>query len=112
MSAIQTDFDRLALLDAEGWTHNNHYHNFLLRHVRHDCQNALEIGCGTGAFARRLAARAQHVVALDLSPEMIRAARSRSTSFRNIEFHVADAISWDFPAAHFDCTTAIATLHQ
>jgi len=112
MSAIQTDFDRLALLDAEGWTHNNHYHNFLLRHVRHDCQNAREIGCGTGEFGRRLAARAQHVVALDLSPEMIRVARSRSTSFRNIEFHVADAISWDFPAAHFDCTTAIATLHQ
>src|SRR5439155_20759177 len=74
MSVIQADFDRLALLDAEGWTHNNHYHNFLLPHIRHDCQNALEVGCGTGAFARLLAARARHVVALDLSPEMIRVA--------------------------------------
>ena len=112
MSAIQADFDRLALLDAEGWTQNNHYHHFLLRHVRHGCQNALEVGCGTGAFARRLAEQAQHVVAIDLSPEMIRVARSRSASFRNLEFQVADAISWDFPAAHFDCIATIATLHH
>jgi len=112
MSVIQADFDRLALLDAEGWTHNNHYHNFLLPHIRHDCQNALEVGCGTGAFARLLAARARHVVALDLSPEMIRVARSRSAEFSNLEFQVADAASWDFPAAHFDCIAAIATLHH
>ena len=112
MSAIQTDFDRLALLDAEGWTHNNHYHNFLLRHVPPGCQNALEVGCGTGAFARRLAERAQRVVSLDLSPEMIRVARSRSAGCPNIEFHVADAISWDSPAAHFDCIATIATLHH
>ena len=65
MSVIQTDFDRLAALDAEGWTQNNHYHNFLLRHIRNGCQNALEVGCGTGAFARRLVERARHVVALD-----------------------------------------------
>jgi ubiquinone/menaquinone biosynthesis C-methylase UbiE len=112
MSTIQTDFDRLAALDAEGWTQNNHYHNFLLRHIRSGCQNALEIGCGTGAFARRLAESAEHVVALDLSPEMIRVARSRCASFRNIGFHVADAITWDFPAAHFDCIATIATLHH
>jgi len=112
MSVIQADFDRLALLDAEGWTHNNHYHNFLLPHIRHDCQNALEVGCGAGAFARLLAARARHVVALDLSPEMIRVARSRSAEFSNLEFQVADAASWDFPAAHFDCIAAIATLHH
>jgi ubiquinone/menaquinone biosynthesis C-methylase UbiE len=112
MSVIQADFDRLALLDAEGWTQNNHYHNLLLRHIRNDCRNALEVGCGTGAFARRLAGRARHVVALDLSPEMIRVARSRSTASPNLEFQVADATSWDFPAAHFDCIATIATLHH
>jgi len=112
MSVIQADFDRLALLDAAGWTQNNHYHNFLLRHIRDDCQNALEVGCGTGAFARRLAKRVRHVVALDLSPEMIRVARSRSWDSPNLEFHVADATSWAFPAAHFDYIATIATLHH
>jgi ubiquinone/menaquinone biosynthesis C-methylase UbiE len=112
MSVIQADFDRLALLDAKGWTQNNHYHNFLLPHLPNDCQNALEVGCGTGAFARRLAERTRHVVALDLSPEMIRVARLRSAEFSNLEFQVADAMSWDFPAAHFDCIATIATLHH
>jgi SAM-dependent methyltransferase len=112
MSVIQADFDRLALLDSKGWTQNNHHHKFLLQHVPDDCQNALEVGCGTGAFARRLAERARHVVALDLSPEMIRVARSRSAEFPNLEFHVADAMSWDLPTAHFDCIATIATLHH
>jgi len=112
MSVIQADFDRLALLDAEGWTQNNHYHKFLLRHIPNGSESALEVGCGTGAFARRLAERARHVTALDLSPEMIRVARSRSAECANIEFCVADAMSRDLPAAHFDCIATIATLHH
>ena len=112
MSAIQQDFDRLALLDSEGWTHNNHYHGFLLSQVPDNCERALEIGCGTGAFARLLAARAEQVIALDLSPEMIRVARSRSQQIPNIEFHLADAMLWEFPDRYFDCITTIATLHH
>ena len=113
MSAIQTDFDRIALLSADdGWTQNNHYHNFLLRHVPAKCESALEIGCGTGAFSRRLAQHAQKVLALDLSPEMIRIARQNSTQFSNIEFQVADVIVWNFPGETFDCIASLATLHH
>ena len=112
MSSVEADFDRLALLDDEGWTSNNHYHNSLLKHVPADCENALEIGCGTGAFARLLAKRCKRVVALDLSPEMIRVARSRSTQFKNLEFQLADAVQWDFPPSHFDFVCSIATLHH
>ena len=112
MSHLEADFDRLALLDEDGWTSNNHYHNFLLRNVPENCVDALEIGCGTGAFSRRFAEVSKHVVALDLSPEMIRVARSRSEEFPNIDFQLADAMSWDFPAAHFDCIGTIATLHH
>ena len=50
MSSVEADFDRLAQLDDEGWTANNQYHDFLLKHVPYNCENALEIGCGTGAF--------------------------------------------------------------
>lgn len=112
MSSIEADFDRLALLDDEGWTANNHYHKFLLQHVPHNCENALEIGCGTGAFARLLAKRSRRVVALDLSPEMIRVARARSSQFDNLEFHLADAMTWDFPQSQFDFICSIATLHH
>jgi ubiquinone/menaquinone biosynthesis C-methylase UbiE len=112
MSSIEANFDRLALLDDEGWTANNHYHNSLLKHVPRNCENALEIGCGTGAFARQLAKRCKQVIALDFSAEMIRVARSRSTQFDNLEFQLADAMIWDFPQSHFDFVCSIATLHH
>ena len=112
MSSVEADFDRLALLDDEGWTSNNHYHDLLLNHVPRNCENALEIGCGTGAFARELARRCGRVVALDLSAEMIRVARSRATEFDNLEFQLADAMTWNFPRSHFDFICSIATLHH
>ena len=112
MSSVKADFDRLARLDDEGWTTNNHYHDFLLEHVPQNCGNALEIGCGTGAFARLLAERCKRVIALDLSPEMIRVARSRSSQFANLEFQLADAMTWEFPESQFDFICSIATLHH
>lgn len=112
MSSIEADFDRLALLDEEGWTANNHYHDLLLKHVPANCENALEIGCGTGTFARLLAERSKHVIGLDLSSEMIRVARSRSTGFGNLEFELADAMTRDFLHSHFDFICSIATLHH
>ena len=110
--SIEADFDRLAQLDEEGWTANNHYHNLLLQYLPANCEIALEIGCGTGAFARRLAEKCKHVIALDLSSEMIRVARSRSTRFADLEFQLADATTWDFPKSHFDFVCSIATLHH
>ena len=112
MSSVEADFDRLALLDDEGWTANNQYHSSLLKAVPESCQNALEIGCGTGAFARVLAKRCRRVIALDLSAEMIRVARSRSSQFENLEFQLADVMTWSFPNSHFDFICSIATLHH
>ena len=112
MSSVEADFDRLALLDEEGWTSNNHYHTSLLKHVPSNCENALEIGCGTGAFARDLARVCKRVTALDVSSEMIRIARARSSQFGNLEFQLADAMTWNFPRSHFDFVCSIATLHH
>jgi 2-polyprenyl-3-methyl-5-hydroxy-6-metoxy-1,4-benzoquinol methylase len=112
MSAIEKDFDRLALLDDGGWTHNNHYHHFLLQHVPEPCLNALEVGCGTGAFSRQLGTRSQHVLAIDLSSEMVRVARDRSPQSANIEFRIADVMATELPQSHFDCIATIATLHH
>lgn len=112
MSTIQADFDRIALLDDDEWNHNNHYHDFLLNHVPSHCREALEIGCGTGSFSRLLASRSDRVLALDLSPQMIRIARGRSGRFHNIDFQVADITSYELPAERFDCIATVATLHH
>jgi len=112
MPKIRADFDRIALLSRNGWNHNSHYHDFLLRQLPPHCANALEIGCGTGAFSRLLAKRSDRVLALDLSPQMIRIAKERSEQCSNIDFQVTDAMTWEFPAEQFDCVASIATLHH
>lgn len=112
MHSVEADFDRLALLDEEGWTSNNPYHGFLLKQVPRGCKDALEVGCGTGAFARRLAECCTQVIGIDLSAEMIRVARQRSRDFKNVGFEMVDAMTWEFPQAHFDLICSIATLHH
>jgi SAM-dependent methyltransferase len=112
VSVIEKDFDRLALLDRDGWTANNQYHQLLQSKIPAPCHYALEVGCGTGAFSRRLARHADHVLALDLSAEMIRAARARSTHIPNLDFEVGDVMARDLPLDHFDCIVTIATLHH
>ncbi|HEY9282415.1 MAG TPA: class I SAM-dependent methyltransferase [Pyrinomonadaceae bacterium] len=110
--SIRSDFDRIASLPGDDWNHNAHYHGYLLGHLPERCHRVLEIGCGTGDFSRLLARRAESVLAVDLSPRMIRAARERSEAYPNIEFVAADAMSHQLPAGHFDCVATLTTLHH
>ena len=52
------------------------------------------------------------MLALDVSPQMMRLARERSRQYAHSEFHVADAVLWEFPVDHFECIVSIATLHH
>jgi 2-polyprenyl-3-methyl-5-hydroxy-6-metoxy-1,4-benzoquinol methylase len=63
-------------------------------------------------FARLLAQKAEHVLALDLSPQMISLAREHSEQYTNIDFQVADVQSLEFSPGQFDCIVSIATLHH
>lgn len=109
---IRRDFDRVALASDERWNHNAHYHGRLLARVPERCGQALEIGCGTGTFARLLAARAERVLAIDLSPQMIRLARERSASHANIDFVEGDVMAQEFSDGQFDCVATLTTLHH
>jgi SAM-dependent methyltransferase len=110
---VRADFDRLALLEERhGWSHNDHYHSFILSELPPGCRDVLEVGCGTGALARQMAGRAERVVGLDLSPEMVRLAAEKSRGYRNVEFSLADVLEWEWPAEAFDCIVSVATLHH
>lgn len=111
-STFQSDFDRIALVSPEGELHNEHYHKFLLNQLPEYCDQVLEIGCGPGTFARALAARSNHVLGIDLSPEMIRVAREKSKHIANLEFQVGDICDWEPDPEEFDCIASIATLHH
>jgi 2-polyprenyl-3-methyl-5-hydroxy-6-metoxy-1,4-benzoquinol methylase len=113
ISTVRSDFDRIAALpERYAWSPNDFYHPYLLKRLPPYCGHALEIGCGTGAFARCLANRSGKVTGLDLSPEMVRLACLRSADYHNIDFQVADVAEWAFPPSAFDCIASIATLHH
>jgi SAM-dependent methyltransferase len=67
-------------------------------------ERVLDVGCGAGATtieaARRVGSDGR-VWGLDISPEMIDAARGRSAA-PNLEWVVADAVEYDLPMDGFD----------
>jgi len=112
VETLQSDFDRIALLPEEKWNHNAHYHRFLLSQIPARCNHVLEIGCGTGKFSRLLAQRSANVVAIDLSPQMIRVSRESSTRYPNIDFVLGDVLEYPLPTNRFDCVATLTTLHH
>lgn len=71
----------------------------------------LELGCGTGNDAARLAAAGFNVVAVDLSSEAIERARDRYAD--SVDFRVANiAAGLAFADASFDAVMANVSLHM
>lgn len=52
----------------------------------------LDVGCGTGGYAMAIASKVSSVTGVDLSPEMIKSARSRAAdlNIHNVQFDVID----------------------
>ena len=79
----------------------------------------LDVACGAGRMARRIAAGGARVVAFDASAAFIARARERTPADAGIEYHVADAASPDallaFGANRFDkavCTMALMDMPE
>ncbi|OBK52574.1 bifunctional 2-polyprenyl-6-hydroxyphenol methylase/3-demethylubiquinol 3-O-methyltransferase UbiG [Mycobacterium sp. 1081908.1] len=92
------------------WDHNAYYQRVLLDQLPRPCGRVLDVGCGAGAFAARLAGSAQHVDAVDKSAAMIEAARRRAPA--NVTPILADVLQLPLPADHYDAIVSITTLHH
>lgn len=95
-----------------GFNHNDFYHRFLLGRVPPDCRQALDVGCGTGQFARRLARHARAVEGVDQAPEVIATARALSRDVPNIDYFEADLASHDLGNRRYDYISCIASIHH
>ena len=73
----------------------------------------LDIGTGTGRIAELLAGKADHVVGLDRSPEMLRLARARLQNLPSEKWELTqgDFSALPFPAASFDTVVLHQVLH-
>ncbi|MFF7972079.1 methyltransferase domain-containing protein [Streptomyces sp. NPDC007905] len=93
------------------WNHNVHYHRAVLAAVPDHCRTALDVGCGDGLLARKLATRARTVTGVDRSPEMIRLAREQQPP--NVTFLEADYLQEpSLPAGTYDFVSAVAVVHH
>jgi SAM-dependent methyltransferase len=97
---------------AAAWNHNIHYHDLLLSAVPTPCPEALDVGSGDGMFALRLAARADAVTAIDLSKQMVDAAKQTTMGFPNVRFIHGDFLTATMPAREFDYISCLAAIHH
>jgi ubiquinone/menaquinone biosynthesis C-methylase UbiE len=99
------------MTQADYWNHNVHYQPVILNAVPDGCRAALEVGCGDGLLAGRLAERAAEVTAIDRDAEMIALARERVPGTR-VRFVQADFLAYPVEAASYDYACANTVLHH
>lgn len=118
-TAVRDIWDANAAFWHERMRDGNEFHNVLIAPAQERLlalrpgETVLDVACGNGQFARRMAALGADVIGIDVAPRMIEHARSAGGSDR-IEYRVVDAAD---PAAlaalgraRFDaavCTMAI-----
>ncbi|WP_327403175.1 class I SAM-dependent methyltransferase [Streptomyces sp. NBC_01288] len=103
---------------AHPWSHNAHYHPWLLRQLPRRFGRALDVGCGSGDLVRLLAARSTGgVEGIDSDPQIIARARELTSSGVSgvsgvpAVFTVVDARA-EIPAGPYDVITCVAALHH
>jgi len=95
--------------------HNDHYHRLLMRQVPRNCGAALDVGCGTGRFAQRLADLGIEVDAIDRSAEVIAEARGLSEQERGARsprFRQADITDVELAQDRYDFISCLASIHH
>ena len=93
------------------WNHNDHYHNYLLNQLPSEINRALDVGCGLGVFASKLAQRAKLVDAIDADEITIMEA-SKIHNVPNVYYQCADLLDVDLQYNSYDVIVSIASLHH
>lgn len=100
------------MAQADYWNHNVHYQPVILGAVPPGCGPALDVGCGDGLLACRLADRCAEVTGIDRDPPMIARALARALDHSRVTFIEADFLTHDFAEASFDFVCANTSLHH
>jgi len=76
-----------------------------------DLGELIELGCGAGFYTKVLAANASHVIATDLSDEMLAMARTQLKDLQNVTVEKADCKKTDFPDGKFSSVFMANLVH-
>ncbi|MET8609454.1 class I SAM-dependent methyltransferase [Streptomyces misionensis] len=97
--------------DTYPWDHNAHFHPWLLRQLPRRSGRALDVGCGAGELARKLAGRAERVTGIDADPEILERAREAGGAVADVEYTLGAAPD-GLPPGPYDVITCVAVLHH
>ena len=91
------------------WSHNDHFHRWILANLPVQRRTALDVGCGQGALVAALAPGFDAVIGNDLDPAMRAEAALRCSARPNVTIDGSDWAALDGP---FDLVTMVAVLHH
>jgi ubiquinone/menaquinone biosynthesis C-methylase UbiE len=94
------------------WNHNVHYQRVILDAVPERCGAAVDVGCGDGLLACKLAGRCVAVTGIDRDERMVAAARERGRAVPGVSFVQADFLAYPLDEASFDFACANTALHH
>ncbi|HEV2738894.1 MAG TPA: class I SAM-dependent methyltransferase [Candidatus Elarobacter sp.] len=93
------------------WNKNFRYYSLLVGAMPSPCHFALDVGCGAGTFVRALTERAETVIGIDRSGQMIDQAR-RAVPDAGVMLIRDDFLTHDFGDLRFDFIACTAALHH
>jgi SAM-dependent methyltransferase len=91
------------------WSHNDHFHPWILRRLPKRRARALDVGCGRGGLLALLAERFGAAHGTDIDWEMRRATAERCASFNNVTVGAEQLEELD---VRYDLITMVAVLHH
>jgi 2-polyprenyl-3-methyl-5-hydroxy-6-metoxy-1,4-benzoquinol methylase len=96
---------------TQPWNINIHYDGKIDSSVAHDATSALDVGCGDGFLAARLARRIPHVVAIDIDGPVLERARERFPD-APVAWRQGDFLATGDELGSFDAVVSNASLHH
>lgn len=94
------------------WNHNSAYHRWLIGIAARHRGDVLDVGCGEGLLAQRLAAVSRSVVGIDADPISVWRAAQRLQPIGNAAVEHARFEDLDEAGRRFDLITFVASLHH
>ncbi len=91
------------------WSHNDHFHSWIVANLPERCRTALDVGCGRGELLAVLAPHVDKMIGNDIDATMRGEATRRCAGLPNVS--VVDG-PWDQAVGPFDVVTMIAVLHH
>jgi SAM-dependent methyltransferase len=73
--------------------------------------HVLELGCGAAYFTQELARTGATISAIDVSPDLLAAARERCSA-SNVRFEIQNAYAMNYPDESFDAAIGSSVLHH